>query len=252
VAGNIGSLLQLVPWKAYERAMFNELYYAFRPPEYEVRPDFSELVGMLSLITRQIDVAVLRQGFPARPFLSVECKRYNRKLDVNDVGEFAVRIEDVGAEHGILVGPVGFTRGARNLAAAKGIRLHELSLQCADRLLWREIARATYPWDEMAHPQMGDALYVLHGSDEVDEWVGWFEELPFEEWEATLLAADQISPRRCRRLLRSIAQTHRDDAWRFNAIRLLREVGWLDSDFCQYLLKYETDAQTRGLLMSYL
>jgi hypothetical protein len=246
----IEHLLGLEPWRAYERAMFNDLYYRFRDPEYLVEPDVEEVVGKLSLIKRQIDVAVFRVESLDRPFLIVECKRYSRKLDVNDVGEFVSRFEDMGAEHGVLVCPRGFSQAAQNLAEAKGIWLHTLPLHNAERLNWREIARAIYPWDEILHPQMGDALYISHHSSRVEEWIGGLDGLAFEEWEATILGLHKISPGRCEKLLCTMAQTHYDDAWRFNAIRLLEKLGCLNVDFRENLIEYETDPGVLDLLLS--
>lgn len=246
----IQGILDLEPWQAYERAMFNDLYYTFRGPKYVVEPNVKDTVGKLSLAKRQIDIAVFHAENPDRPLLAVECKRYSRKLNVNDVGEFVSRFEDIGAEHGVLVCPRGFSPAAQNLAKAKGIWLFRLPLQSADRLNWREIARTIYPWDEIFHPQMGDALHISHHSSEVEEWIDSLEELAFEEWEATILGLHEISPGRCEQLLRTIAQTHYDDAWRFNAIHLLERLGCLDADFCDNLMEYETEPDVLDLLMS--
>ena len=229
--------------------MFNDLYYRFRGPEYLVEPDVEEVVGRLSLTKRQVDAAVFHVESLDRPFLVVECKHYSRKLDVNDVGEFVSRVEDIGAKHGVLVCPRGFSQAAQNLAEAKGIWLYTPTLQSADRLNWREIARAIYPWDEILHPQMGDALYISHYSSRVEEWIDSLEELAFEEWEATIFGLYEISPDICEQLLRTIAQIHYDGAWRFNAIHLLDELGCLDTAFRNNLIEYETDPEALDLLM---
>lgn len=246
----IQGILGLKPWQAYERAMFNDLYYTFRGPKYVVEPDVKDIVGKLSLAKRQVDVAVFHADNPDRPFLVVECKRYSRKLDINDIGEFIIRVEDTEAEHGVLVCPKGFSSAAQNLARAREIWLHKLTLQSADRLNWREVARAVYPWDEIFHMQMGDALHTIEHSSQVGGWIDSLEELAFEEWEATILGLHEISPDKCERLLCAIAQTHYDGAWRFNAIRLLEELGYLDAGFRDNLIDYETDPDVLDLLMS--
>jgi len=246
----IERVLGLKPWQAYERAMLNDLYYTYRGPDYVVKPDVEDIVGKLSLTKRQLDVAVFRADSLDRPFLIVECKRYNRKLDVNDVGEFATRAEDVGAEYGVLVCPKGFSRPAQNLARAKRLRLYKLTLERSDCLNWREVARAVYPWDEIFHVQMGDAFYTVEHSSQVEEWIERLEELAFEEWGATIMGLHRVSPDRCEALLRTIAQAHYDDAWRFNAVSMLKELGCLTDDLRDNLVEYETDPDVLELLLS--
>jgi hypothetical protein len=250
MATKIERILDLKPWQAYERAMFNDLYYNFQGPEYVVQPDVKDVVGKLSLSKRQVDVAVFRAEKPDRPLLLVECKRHSHKLDVNNVGEFIAKVEDIEAENGVLVCPKGFSQCAQNLAKAKGIWLHTLTLQNADRLNWREVATVVYPWEEIFHIQMGDALHTIEHATDTEKWVESLEELAFEEWDATIKGLYQISPKRCDKLLRAIAQAHYDDAWRFNAVRLLEERGRLDVNFREQLTEYETAPDVLDLLGS--
>lgn len=246
----IDDLLDLEPWRAYERAMFNGLYYRFRPPTFMVVPDVRDVLGRLSLAKRQVDVAVYEVQDKSTPYLVVECKRYGRVLDVNDVGEFSSRLEDTGAEHGVLVCPRGFSKAGRNFAAAKGIVLQTLPVEEADRLNWREIARAVFPWDELQHPEMGDALHAINRSDEVGDWIERLETLPFEEWETAIQTVHLLSARRCTRLLRAMAISHHDAAWRYNAIRLLDELGELEDAFQLVLIDTESDPDVQKLLES--
>lgn len=139
-------------WQRYERAMFNELYYMYRPPRFVVKPDARDVVGLLSQEIRQIDVAVFEQGDTVRPFLSVECKRYKRKLNIKDVEAFISMRDDIGPKHAILVCPTGFSKGATLRARAANIILRTLTLEEEERLNLREIARQVFPWDETFHP----------------------------------------------------------------------------------------------------
>jgi Restriction endonuclease len=97
----------LVTAREYERAMFNQLYYVFRRPQYLVIPDERALRGLLGSSRRQIDVSVYRSGEP-RPAIAVECKRYGRRLNVKDVESFLGMLEDLGARRGVLVAPLGY------------------------------------------------------------------------------------------------------------------------------------------------
>jgi hypothetical protein len=237
-------------WQRYERAMFNELYYIYRPPRFMVKPDARDIVGLLSQETRQIDVAVFEQGDMERPFLAVECKHHKRRLNIKDVEAFVGMRDDIGAKNAMLVCPVGFSRGASIRAERASIVTHKLPAVDAERLNLRELVRQTFPWDETFHPVMGDALFAFDRSSSLDDWIESVEELPFEEWEDTFETFARLSANKCQDILRAIAQLHWDDGWRFNAIRLLGKFGWIDETFCAFLFGSETDADTRELLES--
>jgi len=238
-------------WKSYEMAMFNDLYYVYRAPNYVVIPDVNSVIGQLSEETRQIDVAVFRSNDLSRPFLMVECKRHSRKLDVDGVGTFVSRVRDIKPEKAVLVCPKGFSKGAEKIAQKEGVHTHKLSLADAERLNWREIARRVFGWDEQLHPIMGDAFYAFNQSSLLSDWADAIEELPFEEWEAMFMGFRQIDVAKCDRMLRGIAQLHWSDEWRFNAIRLLNEFGSLDENFRKQLLVSEKDFETIELLLSF-
>jgi len=55
----------------------------------------------------------------------VECKNYLRRVGVDEIMEFATRIDDIGAHKGIVVTAKGFERGAFKIAKSKGIALVE-------------------------------------------------------------------------------------------------------------------------------
>ena len=238
-------------WQKYERAMFNELYYIYRPPNFTVIPDARKVLGLLSQEPRQIDVAVFDGADTSHPLIAVECKRYKRKLNIKDVEAFIGMKDDVGAKSAILVCPLGFSKAAIRRAEAANVVTHKLAISDADRLNLREIARQIFPWDEAFHPVMGDALFILDKSLSFDDWVESLERLPFEEWETTIINFAQIDTANCKRVLQTIAQLHWDDEWRFNAIRLLDEFGWLDDISRGFLLKDETDHAIIELLGGY-
>lgn len=238
-------------WKEYELALFNELYYVYRPPDFMVEPNFRKVIGLFSEVERQIDVAVFKAEDSSRPYIAVECKHYTKeKLDVKDVETFIGMRNDLGAEHAILVCPLGFSKGALRRAEAANIHTFQRTDEDMKRLNLREYARITLPWDESLHPAMGDALFELNSSPEFDNWVGELEQFPFEEWEATLISFREINVEKCRQLLRMIAHQHWDDAWRFNAVRLLDEFNWLDEITREFLLEGETDPEVKGILQN--
>ncbi len=235
-------------WEKYERAMFNELYYVYRPPHFIVLPDFKEVIGQFSKVNRQIDVVVFEQEDKINPFLAVECKHYNRKLDVKDIETWIGMVDDIGAKESILVCPEGFTKGAISRAKAANIITYTLPRIDGKRLNLRDIVRQTFPWDETFHPEMGDALFTFNESSSFNEWIDSVENLPFEEWMDTFNNFIQLNANKSRKILWNIAQLHWDDGWRFNAIQLLEEYEWIDKTFCTFLLEHEKDFDTRELI----
>lgn len=51
----------------------------------------------------------------------VECKSYNHRVPVDDVEEFHSKLDDIGAQKGIMVTTLGFQNGA--IKAARGRRI---------------------------------------------------------------------------------------------------------------------------------
>ncbi len=237
-------------WKDYEDAVYNMLYYHYRPPLYLVRRDVRDIRGRYSKSSRQMDVVVYRDENFDHPMLAVECKFYKRKLHVKDVEAFIGMMDDIGADEGMLVSLKGFARSAERRASAANLRVVTLSLGDAIRLNWRELARRVFPYDEQFHPEMGDALYELDTADDLDTYVEFLEDLPFEEWDAVLETYFQKNRDRCITALENIARYHSDDGWRFNAIRILVEHKSLEQKLQSELLQVEIDLETIELLQS--
>lgn len=231
--------------------MFNDLYYVYRLPTWEVVPDLRTVRGQLSGTSRQIDVSVNRRGKP-RPLLVVECKRYSRPLHVKDVECFLGMLDDLGAQKGVLVSPMGWSQAAERRIQSTRVKLFLLSERSAVRLNWRKLARAVFPWDEGFHPQMGNAFNSLLFDGDIQQCIHDLEEAPFEEWEAAVHTLACRKPAALRSMLHVIASSHPDDGWRYNAIRLLAEYGALDDVRIQGLLEREPDSETRELLREML
>jgi len=237
----------IVTWREYERAMFNDLYYRYRAPAWRVQPDLRTLRGLISREHRQVDVAVFASG-GARPEIAVECKLYGRRLNVKDVEGILGMLEDVGAKWGVLVAPLGFSRAAERRVQNTSLVLLQLGEREARRLNWRELARAVFPWDEGFHPDMGNAFHALVVDNDVDQCIEALEELPFEEWDNAVRTLCQAKPTAAASMLHAIAEFHPEDDWRYNAVRLLDELGILTEELIDQLLEQETDATTRELL----
>lgn len=107
------------------------------PLEYEefVRQVVESLVGVDVFHGREfegritgrkikVDVSfVLRIAGGADMLVLVECKHYNHRVPVDDVDEFHSKIDDIGAQKGILITTVGFQTGAVKAATGRRIAL---------------------------------------------------------------------------------------------------------------------------------
>lgn len=110
-------------WKEFEEAV--ELIYRKFHKNASVKRD-DKIMGKVSGQMRQIDVSVKHRLGITDLLLIVECKRHGRKIDVKEMEAFAAKKDDVGANMGIMVAERGFTKGARHLAEAKGIKVYRL------------------------------------------------------------------------------------------------------------------------------
>lgn len=73
--------------------------------------------------TRQIDVSIRSRLGPLELLTVVECKDYNKVVDVTKIDAFQSVIADVGASKGVMVSRKGFSRTARQKAERVGIDL---------------------------------------------------------------------------------------------------------------------------------
>ena len=102
------------PWQQYEQSIA-QLLSAFDPGA--VISHNQRITGRMSRTGRQVDVWA--EGWVAGVDirLAVECKRHARPVNVGVVDEFAGKLQDLGADRGILYSWSGFTAAAANRAA---------------------------------------------------------------------------------------------------------------------------------------
>ncbi|CAN5674453.1 hypothetical protein BH24ACT5_BH24ACT5_10820 [soil metagenome] len=101
--------------KRYEDAI--RQIFAERVPDW-ARFDGTHLPGELSGIPRQIDVLLRAPIIDSiSSVIVIECKHYARRVGIGTVDELYGKLIDVGAEHGVLCAPNGFTAPARERAA---------------------------------------------------------------------------------------------------------------------------------------
>ncbi|MDM8520282.1 restriction endonuclease [Anaerolineales bacterium HSG6] len=189
---------------------------------------------------RQLDVAVCRPE-ETTPFLVADAKRHARPIDVKHVEAFLGMMDDVNAEVGILVAPMGFSKAAERRAKAAHLELKIMSLDEALQYRWIPFAREIYPTDPIFHLELSKAKEYLHSGAGAEIIISALEDVFFEEWEAFFLACLNNRNEDIIRILKIIAINHSDDGWRFNAIRLLCESDTLDKQTAQTIVSKEYD-----------
>lgn len=86
--------------------------------------------GKLTNRSRQVDIAMFNNIGSYHIFIAIECKDYNRKIGIEHVESFAQKIEDIGANVGVLISSKGFTKSVINLAKIKNIEAKRLIDEC--------------------------------------------------------------------------------------------------------------------------
>lgn len=80
--------------------------------------------GRISQRRIKIDVSfTLKIAGGASVLCIVECKHYKNKVSVEDVEEFHSKLDDIGAQKGIMITTVGYQVGARKAAIGRRIAL---------------------------------------------------------------------------------------------------------------------------------
>src|SRR5436305_527395 len=113
-------------WEQYERLVARMIADQLQT-EYTVTPN-ARVMGKVSRRSRQIDVLIdLRHDSDNSGRLIVDAKKRRRRIDIRDVEAFRGTMEDVGATHGYLVCPRGYTKAAeRRAQTTVSIRLVSL------------------------------------------------------------------------------------------------------------------------------
>ncbi len=115
MAGNIS-------WKEFE-AIVDRLQRAFNKAGTVTRDE--KLKGNGSGRARQIDICIRTTIGTENVLIIVECKKWNRKVDVQAVEAFAMVIKDVGAQIGVMVSTAGFSKAAYQRAEGENISLYK-------------------------------------------------------------------------------------------------------------------------------
>jgi Restriction endonuclease len=157
-------------WKEYEEKILEEYRYVY--PDAIIKYD-QRLKGQYSKRTRQIDILI--EGHIAGDTFRVvvDCKHFNKKVDVRDIDLFIGLLDDVGADKGILITIKGYAAAAeqRALNSASRIDLEIVNydvihpFQSDGAIIYRStagcIVDAPFGWILTMGP-IDNALAVLH------------------------------------------------------------------------------------------
>ena len=110
----------------YEQAVKDLLagMFAIRDGNSQVKIHHGrKFIGKRSGHAHEIDVSFELDVAGTQLLVLVECKAYRRRVGIDEVMEFASRLDDIAAHKGIFVTTKGFQKGAIKFAASKGIAL---------------------------------------------------------------------------------------------------------------------------------
>lgn len=103
-----------------------------------------EYEGKKSQRKIKIDVSFETQIMGARILVICECKCYKSRVDVGEVQEFYAKIDDIGAQKGIMLTTVGYQSGAKKFAEGYGIALAVIGAEPTEGELYY-VLRGDYP-----------------------------------------------------------------------------------------------------------
>lgn len=142
-------------WKKFEKLVAG--IHKMKEQGAEVVFD-DKIVGKRTGEERQVDVSVrFRHGY-YEYLIIIECKDYKKKVSVDKVEALRTKMEDVGADKGVMVSTNGFQKGAVKAAAAYNIGLFTLTEEVSD---WTKAIREeviTFPFPTVVkfeHPVPG-------------------------------------------------------------------------------------------------
>jgi len=86
----------------------------------------AKILGKKSNTEREIDVLIEGQVYAFKVRVVVESKNYKDPVGIEKIESLKSKLEDVGADLGVMVCPTGFTEPAKKLAEFDGIQLFEI------------------------------------------------------------------------------------------------------------------------------
>ncbi len=100
-------------WKDYEQYIHSHFVKLY--PDAKITHNAKKL-GFLSKVERQIDILIEGTIAGYNLIIVIDCKYFNKKVDVKTVEEFIGFLQDVKANKGVLITNIGYTPAAQNRA----------------------------------------------------------------------------------------------------------------------------------------
>ena len=135
----------LPSWLDYEDYVYDTLRSKYPNHRFErdIRP-----VGKTGT-KRQVDIAIFEQIAGHEIFVVVDCKHYEKKIDVKNVETFIGMLEDLGADIGIMVTANGYTDTAMSRAKMSRVRLDIVEYEDIDEYKFDiDICDECFPGDD--------------------------------------------------------------------------------------------------------
>ncbi|WP_421797568.1 restriction endonuclease [Haliscomenobacter sp.] len=137
-------------WKDYEDQVFEILSTQHR---HDYITKNYKIKGRYSNRSRQIDIFIKINTKVGDSTIVVDCKHYNKKINIKTVESFISMIDDIGADYGIIISDLGYTKSAihRAFNNPKGVELDIFSLN----------ELYDYMHAESAMPYAGDNMALI-------------------------------------------------------------------------------------------
>jgi hypothetical protein len=120
---------------------------------------------------RQLDIAVTTTIGLHRILIVIECRDYSRRITMEKVEAFVTKLQDVGANLGVMVSRNGFDAGAKAAARQHSIILR--SYREAKNTDWEGII-SNKTWLPLIRVSYKDVQGIIHFSDGTEEFVSDF------------------------------------------------------------------------------
>ncbi|MEZ7496598.1 restriction endonuclease [Leeuwenhoekiella aequorea] len=157
-------------WQEYEKQVYEELKSIYIDEEIIFN---HSVIGRYSKRSRQIDVYI-REKVGNEYFITiVDCKFYNKKVNVKSVEEFISMADDIGADYGLMVTERGYSSSALKRAAnnPKNIQL--------DILNFKELKHNLQ--GEVGLPFVGDLMILMRSP------FGWITDVSSKSYTSNIM-----------------------------------------------------------------
>lgn len=120
-------------WEKYEQQIYDKFDNSYTDCVFTKN---DKILGQFSGKYRQIDISARGTLAGIPQLLVIECKYFNKNVDIKIVESFISFLEDVNANHGVIITNCGFTDGAKNRVKGKTITLDVVNFKDFDEYIF--------------------------------------------------------------------------------------------------------------------